>query len=484
MSLTEVAQEVVFSYHPRPYQLPFLKAMARGVKRAVLVWHRRAGKDTTVWNFLITKALQKPGTYYYFFPTFNQGRKIIWDGMDKNGKKFLDFIPREVIARDPKTNELMMNKTEMKIELTNGSIIQIIGTDNIDSIVGTNPIGCIFSEYSIQDEKAWEFIRPILAENGGWAVFVYTPRGMGNHGYHLYKQALKLQQRSKSWFVQVLTVDDTKDELGNRVVTEQAIQDERDSGMPEEIVQQEFYCSFEGANVGAYWAKQISDLRKAGRICDVAYDPSLPVFTSWDLGYGDANAIWFYQMVRPNSIHVIDFEMGVGKGLPDWTKIVNAKPYSYGMHYLPHDMKQHEWGSGNSRMVAATDLGLHPFHVLKKLGVKDGIDAGRRILSRCYFDITNCEEKTFAIAGKKRSGLDCLMEYRKEYDEINKCYKDTPLHNWASNGADSFRYLATSERDFARQVQTRAESWFDPFEESVRHSTAEYESSLNAEVFD
>lgn len=463
-------ESISFRFQPRPYQLPFLRAMSNGCKRAVLVWHRRAGKDTTVWNLLISKALQRVGTYYYFFPTFNQGRKILWDGMDKEGRKFLDALPAEVIKAK--------NETEMQIELTNGSIIQIIGTDKIDNIVGTNPIGCIFSEYPIQNENAWEFIRPILAENGGWAVFVYTPRGMGNHGYHLYKEAMKLKLKNKSWFCEVLTVEDTRDNNRNHVVTPEAIQEERESGMPEEIIQQEFYCSFEGANIGAYWSQQISDLRKAGRICEVPHDPQLPVFTAWDLGWGDANAIWFYQMLPPNRLHVIDMEMAQGKGLPEWTKIVNAKPYNYGMHYLPHDMKQHEWGSGNSRTMAATDLGLHPFHVLRKLSVKDGIDAVRRLLPRCYFDIRNCEEKLHSITGKPRSGMDCLIEYRKEFDELNKCYKDTPLHNWASNGADSFRYLAISVRDFAVQVQTTIDSRYDPFDETVQHRTAQYENAF------
>jgi phage terminase large subunit len=476
---TQLSHEIQFPFKPRPYQLPFLRAMANGCKRAVLVWHRRAGKDLCTWNFLITKALQRVGTYYYFFPTFNQGRKILWDGMDKTGKKFLDYLPKELIAKD-EAGRPKVNETEMQIELENGSILQVIGTDKIDNIVGTNPIGCIFSEYSIQNERAWEFIRPILAENDGWAVFVYTPRGMGNHGYHLYREALKLFQRNKSWYVQVLTVEDTRDEHGQPVVTPEAVQNERDSGMPEEIIQQEFYCSFEGANVGAYWSQQISALRKAGRICDVPWMPDQQVYTSWDLGYGDANAIWFYQLVKPNNIHVIDFEMGQGKGLPEWAKIVREKPYSYAMHFLPHDMKQFEWGAGQTRMMAANDLGLHPYHVIKKMSVKDGIDAVRRMLPRCYFDVSKIEEKKHSVSGKPRSGMECLIEYRKEYDETNKCYKDTPLHNWASNGADSFRYGALALRDVAPQIQTRAETAFDPFEEE--HGTAQYDSAF--EVFD
>ena len=465
---------VEFKYRPRPYQLPFLKRMASGCKRAVLIWHRRAGKDTTVWNNLIIKALQRVGTYYYFFPTFNQGRKILWDGMDKDGFRILDYIPKEL--------EEARNETEMQITLKNGSVLQVIGTDKIDNIVGTNPIGCVFSEYSIQNPRGWEFVRPILTENGGWAVFVYTPRGR-NHGYDLYREAQKLFQRDQSWFCQLLTVEDTKGENGQRIISDEMIQAERDAGMPEEMIQQEFYCSFEGSNVGSYWGKLIGDLRRAGRVRDVRWMPGLPVYTSWDLGYGDANAIWFAQTPNSTDVNVIDFEVGVGKALPDWAKIVKGKPYAYGMHFFPHDMKVHDWGgTGQTRYEVASDLGLNPFKVIKKYSPKEGIDAGRRLLPRCNFDITNCEEKRYPMGGAMRSGLDALVEYQKEWDEINKCFKDTPKHDWASNPADSFRYMSISLRDFQPSLQQYAESQFDVFTHNQERHSEEYDSRF--EVFD
>ncbi len=170
----EIEIRLPLGYKCRSYQIPFWEAAKDGFKRFVLVWHRRAGKEKTCWNYLIMQAVKKVGIYYYFFPHFSQGRKILWDGIDKEGFRFLDHIPKELISGNP-------NSTEMKIRLRNGSIIQIIGTNNIDSIVGTNPIGCVFTEYSLQDPRAWSLIRPILVENGGWAVFNFTPRG-ANHG--------------------------------------------------------------------------------------------------------------------------------------------------------------------------------------------------------------------------------------------------------------------------------------------------------------
>lgn len=214
-------------YTPRHYQLPFMRAMDAGVKRAVCVWHRRSGKSKTLLNFAIKKAFERVGVYYHAFPEYGQGRKIIWDGIDKDGFPLLNHIPAGARAS--------INKSEMKIELSNGSIYQIIGADNYDSLVGPNPVGIILDEWAVSDRypMAWDYFRPILAENGGWAVFPYTPRGR-NHGFDLYQMSLS----NPGWFSQLLTVDDTG------AISQADIQAERDAGMSEEMIQQEFYCSF------------------------------------------------------------------------------------------------------------------------------------------------------------------------------------------------------------------------------------------------
>lgn len=233
-----MAITIPFNFRPRSYQLPLLKAWeAKKEKfRAVCVWHRRSGKDKTAFAVLPARMFERKGVYYYFAPTYTQGKKIIWDGIDKDGFKFRDHIPKEIIKN--------VNETEMKIELINGSYVQIIGTDKIDSVVGTNPVGCIFTEYSLQDPKAWDYIRPILAENGGWAIFVFTPRGM-NHGWKILQQA-----KEANWFWEVLGVDDTQ------AIDAATLEEERKQ-MPEDLFRQEYYCEFlEGA--GAFF-KRISE---------------------------------------------------------------------------------------------------------------------------------------------------------------------------------------------------------------------------------
>lgn len=220
--------DIPHNYKPREYQLPFLRAMDNGKKRAVWIVHRRGGKTKTVFNFTIKKAFERVGTYYHCFPEYGQGRKIIWDGIDKEGNRTLDHhCPVEI--------RKATNKQEMKIELINGSIYQIIGADNYDSLVGPNPVGLIFDEWAVSDRypKAWDYFRPILTENGGWAVFVYTPRGR-NHGWDLYQMAMN----NPSWFCALMSVTDTK------AISLADIQSERDDGMSEDMIRQEFFCDF------------------------------------------------------------------------------------------------------------------------------------------------------------------------------------------------------------------------------------------------
>lgn len=225
------------AYKPRPYQLPILKAWEKGIKRLFWVAHRRSGKDKTIFANLPLKMMERVGTYYYFLPTYSQAKKVIWTGADKNGFRFLDHFPKEILKD--------VNQAEMRIELTNGSILQMVGADNIDRIVGTNPVGVVFSEYSLMKEEVWNFISPILAENDGWAVFIMTPRGM-NHAYDLMQRV----KNSPDWFVEVLGVDKTG-ALDEKTLADQRLQ------MPEDIFQQEYYCKFIEGGTGFF--KRISE---------------------------------------------------------------------------------------------------------------------------------------------------------------------------------------------------------------------------------
>lgn len=222
--------QIPHKFEPRPYQLLLLEALDNGIKRAIIVWNRRAGKDKVCFNYMIRKALHhRVGTYYYFLPEYSQAKKVIWNNIDNDGFKMLDHIPKEAVKK--------INHSELKIDLINGSTIQLIGADTFsNSGVGVNVVGIVFSEYSVTSPNAWKFVSPILAVNGGWAIFNFTPRGK-NHAWEL----LQKNRENEKWFTQVLTIDETK------VLSEEALAEEKKNN-PEAIIQQEYYCSFvEGA---------------------------------------------------------------------------------------------------------------------------------------------------------------------------------------------------------------------------------------------
>lgn len=432
----EINLQIPHKYSCRPYQTPFWEAAKEGYKRFVLVWHRRAGKEKTCWNYLIMKAIQRPGIYYYFFPEFGQGRKILWDGMDKEGFKLLDHIPKELVLGNP-------NSTEMKLRLCNGSLIQVIGTNNIDSIVGTNPVGCVFTEYSLQNPTAWQLIRPILAENGGWAVFNFTPRG-ANHGKEIYDMAVN----NPDWFCQLLTVDDTG------VLKPEDIQKEREAGMSEDFIQQEFYCSFTLGIEGSYYAKYMQEARDEERISNIPWNKQSRVYTAWDIGYGDSTAIIFYQ-VSGREIHIIDYYEAHGEGLPHYASVLKDRPYIYADHYAPHDIDSHAFSSGLSAREVGSSLGIK-FITLPtlKLSLEDGIEALRGLFPRLWVD---------EIKGKYL--IKCLENYRKEFDTRLERYKERPRHDKYSHGADAARYMAIAVKLFVDSGKgaiddAQADKWF------------------------
>ncbi len=411
--------QIPYNFMPRPYQLPVLRALDSGATRAVAVWHRRSGKEKTFINYTARKCIDRIGTYFYAFPTYTQAKRAIWDGRDRDGFPFLGHFPQEIVkARDA---------TELKLTLINGSIFQLVGTDNIDSLMSTNPLGVVFAEYSLQDPRGWDYLRPILRENGGWAVFDYTPRGK-NHGYTLYDMASKLQaDGDPAWFAERLTVEDTG------VLSHGDIEAERREGMDEEMIQQEYYCSFEGARQGSYYGREMSAAEAEGRICAVPVQPEIAVDTWWDLGVKDGSGIWFTQNVG-REVHVVDYYEQSGEGLPHYAKLLQTKGYVYGKHNAPHDIAVRELGSGKSRLETAQNLGI-TFEIVPNIPLEDGIDAARSFIARCWFDRAKTERGRLA-----------LVSYHKTWDERRHCFSSTPYHDWSDEGASSFRYLAVGHK--------------------------------------
>jgi hypothetical protein len=394
-----------------------------GGKRAVAVWHRRAGKDSTSLNYTAAEAMENVGVYWHMLPTQKQARKVVWDGIDRAGRRMIDQVFPHAIRKAKR-------EQEMQIELTSGSIWQLCGSDNYDSLVGANPKGVIFSEWSLCDPKAWDFIRPILAENGGWAIFIYTARGK-NHGYTMAQMA----KNNPKWHYSALTVEDTHRHDGSPIITQEAIQEDRDSGMSEDMIQQEYYCSFDVAIAGAYYSKQIAAARADKRIGFVPIDPILQVHTFWDLGINDSMTIWFCQAIG-NEIRMINYYEHNGEGMAHYIRYLDtfSKEHNvtYGKHYAPHDIEVRELMSGKSRRDTAKEMGII-FNVVKKQAVSDGIEAVRRIFPRMWFDENRCDH-----------GISCVASYHREWDDKHQVYRDSPVHDWASHGADALRTMGVA----------------------------------------
>jgi|TARA_Y100000033_G_scaffold28626_1_gene27204 hypothetical protein len=394
-------------YRPREYQLEVHKSRKRF---SVLVCHRRFGKSVLSINELIKTAADKPRSLCAFIaPTYRQGKSIAWE--------YLKFYTQPLLKIGGTRNE-----SELRIDLFNGSRIQIFGADNPDSIRGMGFDAVVLDEYAIMAPRVWtEIVRPAVADKLGWVLFIGTPMGH-NQFWEVYDYALRGHD---DWYGKLYRASDTK------VIPVEELEQARSIMTPEQY-EQEFECSFTAAVSGSYYGRLITKADKDGRIGNVPIDDNVGVETWWDLGIGDSTAIWFAQRVG-QEIHLVDYYETSGESLAHYAEILKEKDYCYSNHIAPHDIMARELGTGKSRLEVANELGID-FDIAPKLEVDHGIESVRNALPNCYFDREKC-----------KVGLDALRQYRKQWDEKNQVFKNKPLHDWCSHAADSFRYGCVAE---------------------------------------
>lgn len=413
-------------WRPRPHQQAGFDYLRDGGKRLVEIDHRRAGKDELALAWAAVAMHQKkPISIWHMLPEAAQARKAIWNALDANrGKRRIDLaFPPEIRAAT--------RQQDMFIEFKNGSTWQVVGSDNFDSLVGSQPSGIVYSEFALANPYSWSYLRPILLENNGWAMFITTPRGR-NHAHKLFQLGLDpdndwLSVMNKATETGIFTDEQLKAEEAEYIATYGAI-------MGQSLFNQEYLCDWAAAVPGAYWGKELDDLEKAGRLTDVPYDPDMLVVTSDDLGLNDANVKFYWQVNGPQ-IRMIDVEVHRGVGLPTHVKDMKAKPYQYGQSIYPHDIKVRELGTdGKSRLAVIKTLGVKNPTVAPGVGqmsVMDGIDAFRRMLPRMWIDKGKCGE-----------AFETLKTYHADWDEKTQTLAKTPKHDYSSNFADSCRYFA------------------------------------------
>jgi phage terminase large subunit len=398
------------------------KAMVED-KNVCAVIHRRAGKDIFSLQAWLLRGLRRIGTHVYLFPLHKQARSVIWQGLDFDGKPFMDAIPEALIAKK--------NEARMEIDLFNGSKLVLAGSNNYDGLMGTNPVTIIYSEFSLHNPLARQYLNPIIVQNQGKEILQYTPRGM-NHGYEVYQQVKELPD----YHVEHLSVDQTFKHDGiTPIISKADIQRAKDLGMSDELIRQEFYVDFEVGNMGAYFTREIGDMEREGRVLALQPDPRLKLHSIWDLGGTDATAGWLFQ-VTGKYIHLLHLLHDTGKGLKHYLDLADRIRQSigceWGYHFMPHDVdqKQQGWEHCESRLMQARKHGWH-LQMVPKVNLEDGIEAMRFMFPYIRIDKNNCS-----------LGLRALREYQREWDEVKGRYDPKPLDNWAVHIADAFRYLS------------------------------------------
>lgn len=438
--------EVVVPYSPRVWAKAFHDSFKRF---GALILHRRAGKTTCVINHhqraatndawerarllhlqpsltdsQLLELLNPPGGRHYghIMPQRNQAKLVVWDKL----KYYASGIPG-----------VRFNESELLVRYPSGHKFQLFGADDPDSLRGPAFSGLSFDEYSQQPSNIFsEVLSKALGDHLGYAVFVGTIKGRD----HLYRTYEAGKGSPEDWFALWQDIDQSiATEEGITIqLLQQAMADDRkliaQGLMTEDEYEQEWYLSTDAAIKGQWYQKELRASKEQLRITTVPYDPAIPVDTDWDLGMVDATAIWFTQSPRSGEVRVIDYYEANGESLPHFADVLRKRGYTYGEHWAPHDIQIKELSSGRSRLEAAAAHGIN-FRVCPNVPVLDGIHAVRLLFPKCYFD-----------AKATARGLDCLRHYRKRKNEALDEFSSTPVHDWASHGADAFRYLAVRHK--------------------------------------
>lgn len=447
--MSTAVQTITIPYAPRKWARKLHDSLKRW---AALVLHRRAGKTTAILNhhqraamdgsweerrlrYLLPGAteeqfeslLAKRRIYWHVMPTLTQAKTVAWD--------MLKDISRPIPG-------IKQNNSELLVTYPTGHKVRLMGADDPDSLRGPGLAGLSLDEYSqIPGRTFGEILSKALADQLGYCIFAGTIKGK-DQLYETHKAA----KDDPAWYAVWQDIDESlATESGPTIqALRRAMEDDRALVVKRVMTQaefdQEWYLSPEAAIKGAIYGAFIADARKAGRITRVPFDPMLPVDTDWDIGFGDATAIWFSQSLRSGEVRLIDYYEASGEALPHYAQVLKRREaergYVYGMHWAPWDFAAKSFETGKSRMAAAKEHGF-TFKQSPRLGqgehgeVEEGINATRLLLPVCWFDEERCE-----------AGLEALTHYRRDFNTRLDEFKPEPVHDWASHGADAFRGLA------------------------------------------
>jgi hypothetical protein len=398
-----MAEVIEIAYKPREQQLAIHELMD-SKRFGVVVAHRRMGKTVSAINHLIKDALlnqKEAPRYAYIAPTYGQAKRVAWDYLVKYAEPLGGTS----------------NISELRVDFW-GRRIQLFGSDNPETLRGQYFDGVILDEIGDQNPKIWtDVCRPSLVDRQGWCLFIGTPKGH-NH----FKELRDRAKTEEGWGLLEFKASETG------VVDDTELKAAKNE-MGEDKYRQEFECSFDAAVEGSYFGQILNELEEKKHMQEIPREELSRTFTAWDLGMGDSTSIWVAQLVG-TEVRLIDYYENHGVGLDHYVKWIKDNDYLKAEHILPHDVRVRELGTGKSRMEMLEESGLE-VKIAPRMGLDDGIQAVRRLLPRCWFNVP-----------KVQTGLNCLRNYRRDYDEKRKIFYERPLHDWSSHGSDSFRYLA------------------------------------------
>ena len=428
-------------YLPRGQQRPFMYCFSQEMFWLyILEWHRRYGKGRAFMNAGGAKARDKGWWVWHTFPTFTQGRSAMWAATDPTGRRILEDLL-------PYTTETGVNDMAMRLTFPSGGIYQVVGTDKINKRIGSGPNCIAHDEFSLQNPMARNYYAPMLKENKGPEVLLFTPRGE-NHATGAVDYALAYPGDA---FYSHLTVAETvrdapgESRFGEPVISEGDIERERQLfrasngklGMSESMIQQEFFLSREGVNQNQVYGEELAALRKRGGITEVPHDPGLLVHTYWDRGVH--NRIGFVQN-KGRARYWIDY-LATDNSSPmqivALLKEGHRAAYNYGRHFVGRDAEDPtawQWHEKSSMEIWA-GLGIK-FEIAPFLLVTTGINAVKAGLGRCTFDARRCELL-----------LNDLREYRWAVDATYQTMREPDKRQPARHAADMVRVWAVTESD-------------------------------------
>lgn len=416
--MTTQKKKIQIDYAPRPQFVPYHD---RKQRYAIIVAHRRCGKTVATINDTIKDASVTPnGRFAYVAPFYAQAKDVAWE--------YLKHYTAPILADAP-------NESELRVDLVNGARIRLYGADNADRLRGLGFDGLIADEFGDWRAGVWsEILRPALADRQGRVTFIGTPKGK-NEFFDLWQ----LAQKSDAWFNVELKASETG------LLPQEELDDAREA-MTRDQYEQEFECSFDASIQGAFYADELQRAKEQDRITIIPIDRAVKVHTAWDLGVSDSTAIWFIQVVGKER-RLIDYYEASGIGLDHYAKVLEEKDYVWGDHYFPHDIANKELSTGQSRLDTLRGLGIDPI-VVPQAAVLDGINAVRRMLDFSWIDPQRCER-----------GLEALKQYRREWDEKLKTWKQRPRHGWESHGADALRTFAMGFEDRPARTPVKRQGW-------------------------